>query len=33
MYAARKGIIPELGDNNVLDININGDTVAMVLAG
>ena len=33
MYAARKGIIPELGDNNILDININGDTVAMVLAG
>ena len=31
MIDARNGIIPELGDNNPLERNINGDTVAIIL--
>ena len=32
MIDARNGIIPELGDNDPLYRNIDGDTVAMLLA-
>ena len=32
MIDARNGIIPELGNNNPLERNIDGETVAMILA-